>query len=371
MTNKEYFYKFLNQVSPELGAIARELENSVFSSPRTMLTHTRVFVEDIIQRVLKKEEISDIRCSGLLDRIQILDNNGLLTNDVRDAIHTIRKSGNDAAHNTKAFRYSEALRSWEALYVLVKWFMEVYGPLSFEMPNYQEPKMDNANKFDVGELELRFKQWEETLLKKVSEIAGHVDNYVPATDIEELEEEYIIPGDTELRTITYKGEELKIPYFLRDAFLLPQRFEKSERFMIALGGAQQARIMSELPSNLEGISKKVKRYKEENEALMFNDLCIFVEDEQKRRKIMKDRPGELFLFFWADYIIITEKLEQIPLDEKHFAGIPNFLRQLQEDGINKVGQLPQELLILAKYDKVGIGTVEKLFRQIKEWQTKN
>lgn len=371
MVKEEYFYKFLAPISNELALLARELEFSVFTSPRMMLTHARTLVEDLICRVMKEEGISDISCSSLMDRIMLLQSQALIPIDVQEAIHSIRKSGNDAAHSTKTFRYSEALGSWEKLYILVSWYMEVYGPLNFEMPGYQEPSLDNASKYDVQELEIRFKQWQRAVLEKVSEIAGQVDGSIAVkAKVEKVQEEEAtaVPGETKIRAITYKGKGIDIPYFLRDAFLLPQRFKNSERFMIALGGAQQARIMSELPSDLEGMSSYVNRYKEENEALMFEDLSAFVEEERKRRRIMQDRQGELFLFFRSDYIIMTDKLSQTPLNGEYFKGFPNFIRQMHQDAIMEVGQLPQELLILAKYDRVGIGTVEKLFRQIKELQ---
>ena len=370
MTSRDYYYKFLTQVSKDLALLARDLEYSVFTSPRMMLTHARAFVEDIINRVLNIEGISDKDCFGLNDRVMLLQTQGSLPEDVQAAVHHVRKLGNDAAHNTKAFRYSEALSSWEELYVLVRWHMEVYASLDFEMPAYQEPSLDTANQYDVQELELRFSQWQESVLKKVSEIAGQVDGTATVEEKveEDPEEGMVVPGETTLRTITYNGEKVDIPYFLRDAFLLPQRFENTERFMIALGGVQQARIMSELPSELEGMSSYVKRYKEDNEASLFNDLCTFVEEEKKRRRIMLDRQGELFLFFRSEYIIMTEELARIPLHEEYFKGFPSFLRQMREDGIKRVGQLPQEIVILAKYERVGIGTVEKLFRQVKEMQ---
>ncbi|MDY0394510.1 hypothetical protein RWE15_08705 [Virgibacillus halophilus] len=79
-----------------------------------------------------------------------------------------------------------------------------------------------------------------------------------------------------------------------------------------------------------------------------------------------ERPGELFFFYKDDYIVVTEKLAKVSLASGKFSGIPSLLRQLNEDGILQVGQLPQELVILAKYKNVGIGTVEKLFEQLKE-----
>ncbi|MEK4715721.1 hypothetical protein [Sporosarcina sp. FSL K6-5500] len=55
----------------------------------------------------------------------------------------------------------------------------------------------------------------------------------------------------------------------------------------------------------------------------------------------------------------------------HRRTVPNsihsrsLLRQLNEDQIEMVGQLPKELVILAKYENVGVGTVDKVFEQLK------
>jgi hypothetical protein len=39
--------------------VAKGLENSIFTSPRTMLTHARVFVENILQQVIRAEQLPD------------------------------------------------------------------------------------------------------------------------------------------------------------------------------------------------------------------------------------------------------------------------------------------------------------------------
>lgn len=220
---------------------------------------------------------------------------------------------------------------------------------------------ESDNNYDIQELEFRLKELEDRLVDRFQALT-EMDEEENTSNIDD--EPIHLPGETIVRKISFKDKSIDIPYFLRDAFLLPQRFENSERFMIALGGAQQARIMSELPLKLDGISSYVKRFNETNEQAMFDDLAVYIEQERTRRKIMKERPGELFLFFRAEYIIITERLAAIPLTEEYFFGFPNFLRQMNEDGMEYVRQLPQELLILAKYDRVGIGTVEKLFRQL-------
>ncbi len=368
--NNAYFYKFLEPLSKELAYLARELENSIYSSPRTMLTHARTFAEAILQQAMRVEEIYDTPLMTLKERIDLLSDKGYLTKEIIDALHFIRMSGNKAAHDTRKFRYSEALLSWEAIYTIVQWYIEVYGPVNLSMPEYQDPVPDSGNGFEIAELEVRLKNMENLIKASLNQQReGTAKEEAAATvTVEEAPQEAELPGFTSIRTITYKGKSLEVPYFLRDAFLLPQRFEKSERFLVKLGAEQQARIMSELPRDLEDLHKHVKRYNEKNDENLFEELKIYIKEETARRKTMLNRPGELFLFYKEDYVIVTEELAKVPLTTDEFTGSPSLFRQLNQDQIETVGQLPRELVILAKYENVGIGTVEKLFEQLKERQ---
>ena len=366
MNSNTYFYQFLEPISKELALLAKELENSIFSSPRTMLTHSRVFIENILQQITKEEGIVEDPRTGLKERLDLLNEQGYLIPEIRDALHLVRRMGNQAAHDARMFRFSEALLSWEALYSIVKWYVEVYGPVDVTVPEYRDPSPQAERGFDMSELEVRLKGLEELLknpppqkaeVPAKAEVAAAVAG--PAVEVQET------PGFTPIRSITYKGRSLQIPYFLRDAFLLPQRFDKSETFLIRLGAEQEARIMSELPGNLEGLHKNVKRYNEKNDEQFFEELGTFIEEEKVRRQLTLKRQGELFFFYKASHIVVTEELKKVPLTADEFTGIPSLLRQLNEDQIHTVGQLPMELVILAKYDNVGVGTVEKLFDQLK------
>ncbi|WP_246017649.1 DUF4145 domain-containing protein [Mesobacillus subterraneus] len=366
MKTNTYFYQFLEPISRELALVAKELENSIFNSPRTMLTHSRVFIENILQQVTKAEGIIEDPRTGLKERLDLLNDQGYLIPEIRDALHLVRRLGNQAAHDARMFRYSEALLSWEALYSIVKWYVEVYGPVDVTVPDYQDPAPQTENVFDMTELEIRLKGLEELLknppVQQVETAAREEVAVAVAPPQIEVQE---TPGFTPIRTITYKGRSLEIPYFLRDAFLLPQRFDKSETFLIRLGAEQEARIMSELPSNLEGLHKNVKRYSEKNDEQFFEELGVFIEEEKTRRNLTLKRQGELFFFYKANHIVVTDELKKVRLTAEEFTGIPSLLRQLNEDQIETVGQLPMELVILAKYDNVGVGTVEKLFEQLK------
>ncbi|MDN4608206.1 DUF4145 domain-containing protein [Sporosarcina highlanderae] len=364
MTNETYFYKFLEPFTKELSEVARELESTIFTSPRIMLTHSRSFVENIIRLVIKDEKIEINERATFLEQLVILNEEGYLPNDVRDALHSIRQIGNLAAHEVRPFRFSEALLTWENLYVVVKWFVEVYVSFELDIPEYKDPTPQKDTTYDTSEIELRLQAMEK-LLKNAMESSGGADIQ---TEPRKQSTTVTLPGYTPIRSITYKGESIEIPYFLRDVFLLPQRFDKSEKFLIRLGAEQQARIMSELPSDLEGLYKQVKSFSEKNDGILFNELKVFIEEEKARREVKLQRPGELFFFYKERHIIVTEEIAQISFGEDEISVRPSLLRQLKADQIEKVGQLPSELAILAKYEHVGIKTIESLFEQLERKQ---
>lgn len=364
-----YFYHFLEPISKELAFVARELENSIFNSPRTMLTHARTFVENILQKVIQAEKLSEDQRIGFLEKIDLLSKSDLLTPEIRNDLHFVRKIGNEAAHETRMFRYSEALSSWECIYRIVKWYVEVYGPVSLDIPSYQDPSTQINPSYGIVEIQERLKAVEELLVSSLGKTKEESESRAAEEVAVTISvNESVTPGLTTIRTISYKGQHVDIPYFLRDAFLLPQRFEKSETFLVRLGAEQQARIMSELPNHLEGLHRYVKRFNEKHEEVFFEELKQYIQEEKTRRKLMMERPGELFFFFKEDNIVVTEKLSKIPLNTDEFPGLPNLLTQLNEDQMTRVEHLPKELVILGKYKGVGASTVEKLFKQLKEKQ---
>src|SRR5699024_4183243 len=88
---------------------------------------------------------------------------------------------------------------------------------------------------------------------------------------------------------------------------------------------------------------------------------IYIKEENARWRLALEHPGKIFLFYKSKYIVVTDELSQIPLNREEFDRIPSLLRQLNEDQIVTVGQLPTKLVILAKYGNVGIGTLKKRF----------
>lgn len=63
-----------------------------------------------------------------------------------------------------------------------------------------------------------------------------------------------------------------------------------------MNGEQQARIMSELPCQLDGIHQHVKRFKEMNDECFFEELCLFVEEEKNVKYLLSNIMGKSYYF---------------------------------------------------------------------------
>ena len=87
ISNQSYFYKILESVSKELAYVARELENSMFSSPRTMLMHAGIFVETFLLKTIKIGSLQVEPRSTLKEHLDLLNEHAYLTVEVRNALH--------------------------------------------------------------------------------------------------------------------------------------------------------------------------------------------------------------------------------------------------------------------------------------------
>ena len=111
--------------------------------------------------------------------------------------------------------------------------------------------------------------------------------------------------------------------------------------------------MSELPASLDDLHERVTRYNDSHTETFFNELKLFIEEEKRRRTLKNNRPGELFLFYNGDEIVVTKEFGKVEINKENFTGIPGLIDQLNADGIYQVEDLPKEFVIMGKYKRVG------------------
>ncbi|WP_256389909.1 DUF4145 domain-containing protein [Lysinibacillus sp. AR18-8] len=314
------------------------MEKLLFVSPRAAMQTTRTMAETLVRQVAQLEglEHSEFNFGELQKKLK---NEGIVTPTTDNAIHFVRRQGNTASHDgTRKMLIREALTCWEYQHLILTWFIET--------PAYIEPVPEKS----AADSEYLIEHI-EALMQKIVQKESMPENVVTEQKVS--------------RRIYYKDQFVEIPDFLRDAFLLPQRFPKSTTFLIRLNGEQQARIMSELPYQLEGIHPHIKRFKETNDECFFEELRLFIEKEQKRKILMEQYRGEVLLFLKSDFVILTEALGNVALTKDNFPGQTSFLNSLQEQGFLHVKDFPKELVLLGKYRNVGETALGNLFNQLK------
>ncbi|MBD7970412.1 DUF4145 domain-containing protein [Paenibacillus gallinarum] len=339
-------HDILLEVNSSLAELTQEIEKLIFVSPRAAMQTTRTMAETLVREVAHLEGI-DHNAFNFGELQMKLKSEGFITPTTDKAIDFVRRQGNTASHDgMRKMLIREALTCWENQHLILTWFIETYASPDIEVPQYIEPVPDNSEADS------------ENLINYIESL---MQNFIQKQPIPKN----IVTEQKVSRRIYYKDEFVEIPDFLRDAFLLPQRFPKSTTFLIRLNGEQQARIMSELPHQLDGMHQLVKRFKEANDKCFFEELQLFIEEEQKRKVVMEQFRGEVLLFHKSDFVILTEALQNVALTKDNFLGQTSLMNSLQEQGFLHVRDLPKELVLLGKYRNVGEIAVTNLFNQLK------
>lgn len=171
-------FHFLSDKWDILANLGETAERNVFIDPNTTLMKLRVFAETLTKYVLAYEEIKETYDTNQTDRIQALRRDDLISQELEDILHTIRKKGNKAMHEGYGTQ-KEAEVLLHMGYRLAVWFMQVYGDWDFKEPEYQEPAPVNI--IDEQELQNLSASYEE----KVSQLEQELEKlrqaqlYVP------------------------------------------------------------------------------------------------------------------------------------------------------------------------------------------------
>ena len=64
-----------------------------------MLTPARIFVENILQQVMQAEKLPQHQWTSSKERIDLLSQKGIMTSEIRDALHYVRQIGNQASNS--------------------------------------------------------------------------------------------------------------------------------------------------------------------------------------------------------------------------------------------------------------------------------
>lgn len=134
-------YELLDKNYIGLSGLLRDIDNSVITSPHSVIIKSRIFAEQVSKEIAKLENMPDLEGLNLSDRLKTLRNVDILDKEINEYFYEVRKIGNKAAHEDIEGELLSALQVHKYIYKIAGWFIETYIDYSFKTPIYKSPKL--------------------------------------------------------------------------------------------------------------------------------------------------------------------------------------------------------------------------------------
>ncbi|PGT15362.1 MULTISPECIES: type I restriction-modification system endonuclease [Bacillus cereus group] len=145
-------FEMLVKTWPLFAQLGKQAEENIYRDPNVSIIKLRLFAEKMTEALFTLERSTFWNLNGQVDKLRELERMGVLEDEITTIFHTIRKTGNKAAHNNYG-NTTEAMTLIRYAHYLSNWFMEVYGSLDFKPTEFIEPKdIDKARTDELAKL---------------------------------------------------------------------------------------------------------------------------------------------------------------------------------------------------------------------------
>ena len=131
-------FEFLSQEFPVLSNFGKLAEQYLFSDPNSCLMKLGMIGETIVNLMFTYDKIDVPYDNTAVTRINTLQREGLLTRDLTDILHALRKSRNKAVHENYE-SLSDCKSLLQMAYSLCEWFMQTYGDWNYQNQKFVMP----------------------------------------------------------------------------------------------------------------------------------------------------------------------------------------------------------------------------------------
>ena len=215
-------FKFLETEFPVLANFGNLAEQYCYTDPNSCLMKLGMIGETIVNLMFTYDKIPAPYDNSASNRINVLSSEGLLTRDLTDILHALRKVRNKAVHENYA-EASDCPVFLQMTYSLSEWFMQTYGDWNYQhrdfvMPVKEEKKTEKIVVFNKAQEEEK----EEELTKAAiacAEQSEQIDKKVRLKQANkmasqrqksEAETRYMI--DEQLRQVGWEANTQEIRY---------------------------------------------------------------------------------------------------------------------------------------------------------------
>lgn len=124
-------FDFLNETFPVLAQFGKTAEKYLYSDANSCLMKIGMIGETIVNLMFTYDGIPLPQDNIAVKRIDTLYREGLLTKDIVDVLHALRKIRNKAVHENYA-SIADGKTLLQMAYSLCEWFMQTYGDWNYQ-----------------------------------------------------------------------------------------------------------------------------------------------------------------------------------------------------------------------------------------------
>lgn len=210
-------FAFLKSHFPVLANFGILAEKYCYSDSNSCIMKLGMIGETIINLMLTYDKIKIPTDCNAVTKIKILSLQGLLTPDLSDILHALRKARNKAAH-TNYENIKEGQTLLEMAYSLCEWFMQTYGDFQYKHCKFVMPTEADAQSItDNDDKAAEQKMLEETekiaaAAKAVAADERRKRALAAASQRQKSEAETRYMIDTQLRKVGWEADTENLRY---------------------------------------------------------------------------------------------------------------------------------------------------------------
>lgn len=210
-------FAFLKSHFPVLANFGILAEKYCYSDSNSCIMKLGMIGETIVNLMFTYDKIKIPTDCNAVTKIKILSLQGLLTPDLSDILHALRKARNKAAH-TNYENIKEGQTLLEMAYSLCEWFMQTYGDLQYKHCKFVMPTEADAKSItDNDDKAAEQKMLEETekiaaAAKAVAADERRKRALTAASQRQKSEAETRYMIDTQLRKVGWEADTENLRY---------------------------------------------------------------------------------------------------------------------------------------------------------------
>lgn len=135
------FLSFLENALPNAAKCAKQMEQIFFIDSSSAMAKARLFIEELVNSIWELEQLNKFDNRKLSEKINYLYNKGFIDKEIFQSFDVIRRAGNSASHNANFNEMSLAYSVHKEMYIIAKWYFEIYTHENITLPVYEQPQV--------------------------------------------------------------------------------------------------------------------------------------------------------------------------------------------------------------------------------------